>query len=210
MFIVFEGGEGSGKSTQSKLLVEFLNFANIPVIHTREPGGTKFAERVREVLVTGEADQCDGWSETMLFAAARRNHIQKVIEPALNDGKIVVCDRFIGSTMALQGARGVPKSWIQRLHQQACFDLYPHITILLDGDANLMLSRAKSRLTQSKSNEDRFESLGFDFHKMVREEFLEQARTMNNYLVFDAFLDSKLLHEQIVQKVLEKISSQSK
>ena len=142
LFICFEGGEGSGKTTQIKLLSKKLSNSNIPFIITREPGGTMIGEEIRKILVSGKIEKLDSFSELLYFTAARRQHITEVIMPALKLGKIVISDRYVFSTMVYQGyVGGVNLNMIKELHQNFCFDLFPDLTILLDVDPNEGLNR---------------------------------------------------------------------
>ena len=144
-FISFEGGEGTGKSTQVRLLSQALAHRNVPHIVTREPGGSPGAEQIRNLLVTGGADRWSPLSETLLFYAARVDHWHKVIRPALDDGKLVLCDRFADSTMAYQAyAGGMERDRIEQLHALVLGGVKPDLTIILDLDAASGLDRAQA------------------------------------------------------------------
>jgi len=176
-FVTVEGGEGSGKTTQAKLLFEALNYAGIPTIHTREPGGTEGAEEIRKLLVTGETGKWDRQTETLLFFAARRDHVEKLIKPALSRGEWVVCDRFTMSTMVYQGyGHGVQLELIKGLHKLTLGDFWPDLTFVFDIDIDLGIERAHARESGKKQKEDRFERMGDIFHKNVRRGFLEIAK----------------------------------
>ncbi|KPF70789.1 thymidylate kinase [alpha proteobacterium AAP81b] len=163
-FISFEGGEGSGKSTQARLLADWLKSRGQEVVLTREPGGTPGAEAVRALLVTGEAARWNAWSEACLVNAARADHIARVIAPALARGATVVCDRFVDSTRAYQGAgKGLADAELLVLHRLACGDLWPDLTIVLRVDPGIGLARAATR----GDSERRFESHGDGFHARV-------------------------------------------
>ena len=165
LFITFEGGEGVGKTTQINLLKNFFEEQNLEVITTREPGGTEEGENIRKFLVSGKVNSWDSYSEALIFNAIRREHINKVIKPAIEDGKIVLCDRFIDSTIVYQGIAGnVNQSNLLQLHKEYCYDLYPSVTFFLNLNPLIGLERANQRLNQ---NDDRFESLGIDYHKIV-------------------------------------------
>jgi dTMP kinase len=173
MFITFEGGEGSGKSTQIKLLAEHFERLGKPVLTTREPGGTPDGEAVRALLVTGEAGRWSAEAETLLNYAARDNHLNKVIRPALAEGKIVLCDRFMDSTRAYQGYAGACTfHLIDELEHSIVGATRPDITFIFDLDPVVGLERAK---TQGKGKEDRFERMGLAFHQRLRDGFLEIA-----------------------------------
>ena len=170
LFICFEGGEGSGKSSQIKLISENLKKFKIPFVITREPGCTKLVEEIKKILVSGSGKKLDSFSELLCFTASRRQHIREVIMPALNSGKVVICDRFIDSTIVYQGlVGGVDVKFIEKLHNDYCYNLYPDLTILLDIDPEIGLKRKNF----SNLNEDRFEQFGLKFHKNVRNGFLE-------------------------------------
>jgi dTMP kinase len=177
-FIAFCGGEGAGKSTQIGLLAEHLKSRGQDVLLTREPGGTAEGQELRRLLLTPGV----AWSEmaeTLLMVADRVQHIARTIEPALAAGRTVVTDRFALSTLAYQGAaRGVPISFIRSLHAEACGDLWPDLTIILDIDPRVGLGRSKRRLAAAASDETRFEALDLAFHERVRTGFLELAPTL--------------------------------
>ncbi len=174
MFITFEGGEGSGKSTQIKLLAERFESLNKPVVSTREPGGTPDGEAVRALLVTGEAGRWSAEAETLLNYAARDNHLNNIIRPALREGKAVVCDRFMDSTRAYQGYAGACTfHLIDELEHSIVGATRPNITFIFDLDPVIGLERATK---QGKGKEDRFERMGLAFHQRLRHGFLEIAK----------------------------------
>ena len=173
-FITFEGGEGSGKSTQLRLFMEFLKSQGIDALATREPGGAPGAEEIRRLLVEGEAGRWDGLAETLLHVAARRDHLARVIEPALAAGTWVVSDRFADSTMAYQGyGHGLDRGLIENLYGLAMGDFRPDLTIVLDLAAEEGLARAGERAAGGT----RYERMGLDFHRRLRDGFLEIARS---------------------------------
>ncbi len=173
MFITFEGGEGSGKSTQIKLLKERYEGLGKLVIATREPGGTPDGEAVRALLVTGEAGRWSAEAETLLNYAARDNHLNKIIRPALVDGKIVLSDRFMDSTRAYQGYAGACTfHLIDELERSIVGTTRPDITFIFDIDPMVGLERATE---QGKGKEDRYERMGLAFHQRLRDGFLEIA-----------------------------------
>ncbi len=174
-FISFEGGEGGGKTTQIKLLTDALNTAGIETLQTREPGGSLGAEAIRSLLVEGETDRWDAITETLLHFAARRDHLTKVILPALNKGQWVLTDRFADSTMAYQGyGHGVSKKAIHSLYQFVAGNTQPDMTIILDLPPKDGLARAGAREADQK--EDRYERMGAGFHERLREGFLDIAK----------------------------------
>lgn len=167
-FITFEGGEGSGKSTQLRRLVDRLTEAGIDVVATREPGGTPGADAIRALLVEGAADRWDAVTEALLHFAARRDHLEAVIRPALARGHWVVCDRFTDSTMAYQGyghQLGVP--FVDALDRLVTGGAKPDLTFILDIDPEAGLGRAAGRA----GDETRYESFDKAFHERVREGF---------------------------------------
>ncbi len=175
-FITFEGGDGTGKSTQIAHLEARLKEKGLLIVTTREPGGSPGAEEIRELLLTGETNRWDEMSEALLFSAARRNHVETLIKPALEAGNWVLCDRFFDSTMAYQGiAGGMGRDLIKTLNQQAIGDFEPDLTIVLDMPYEEGLKRSNARTEGDDSPEDRFERKGEEFHGKLRLAFLEIA-----------------------------------
>lgn len=171
-FITFEGGEGSGKSTQIELLAERMREAGIDPLLTREPGGAPAADLIRALLVTGEPGRWDGISEALLHFAARREHLRSTVWPALALGRWVICDRFADSTMAYQGyGHGLGRTPIETLYRIAVGDFRPTVTLILDLDPATGLRRAAAR----QGNEDRYERMDLAFHRRLRQGFLEIA-----------------------------------
>jgi dTMP kinase len=169
-FITFEGGEGSGKSTHAKVLAERLQSHGIDLIHTREPGGSPGAEVIRHIILSGIAKPLGAETETMLFAAARDDHVRTVIRPALVEGKWVICDRFIDSTRAYQGILGkVDMKLIRSLERVTVGAAMPDLTFILDVPATVGLARAKRRRGEGKA--DRFEAESVEFHEDLRRAF---------------------------------------
>lgn len=172
-FITFEGGEGAGKSTQIRRVAEELQRRGTPHLVTREPGGSPGAEEIRQLLVTGGTDRWSPMSETLLFYAARVDHWNRVILPALEAGHIVLCDRFADSTMAYQAyAGGMGIDMIERLHALVLPDVQPDLTLILDLDPAEGLARATAR----PGAEARFEAKGLAFHQRLRAGYLDIAR----------------------------------
>lgn len=172
-FITLEGGEGAGKSTQIALLKDALQAQGISVVVTREPGGSEGGEEIRNLLVNGATHRWEPLTEALLNYAARHEHLQKVILPALEQGQWVLCDRFADSTMAYQGyGHGMDREIIRRLHRLVVDDVSPDLTLIFDMPVELGLERAGSR----GEGEDRYERMGFDFHQRLRDGFLEIAR----------------------------------
>lgn len=172
-FITFEGGEGTGKSTQSRTLTARLLAEGRAAIRTREPGGSDGAEALRSLLVEGKADRWSPMSETLMMNAARRDHLERTIVPALELGEWVVCDRFADSTRAYQGAGGgVPADFIATVERAVVGDNRPDLTLVFDLPPQIGLERAFGR----DMFEVRFETKDFDFHTRLRAAYLEIAR----------------------------------
>ena len=170
LFITFEGIDGSGKSTQVDLLAKYLSEKNLPIIKTEEPGGTEGANEIRKILLRENNFHWSVESETLLFMAARNDHVEKVIKPAINDNKIVICDRFIDSTTVYQGMRS-PEAQELSTSLSELIALIPDITFLIDMDPEISLNRALHR----DIKEDRFENYGVDFQHKLRKSFLDLA-----------------------------------
>ena len=183
-FITLEGGEGAGKSTQARRLAERLIARGQQVVVTREPGGTAGAETIRELLVTGQTDRWSPITETLLMYAARRDHIERTVAPALAAGDWVVSDRFADSTRAYQGAGGgAPASLIQTLERHVLGETRPDLTLILDLPVDVGLARTMAR----NHAETRFEAKGEAFHQRLREGFLAIARVeADRCVVIDA------------------------
>ena len=173
-FITLEGGEGAGKSTQSRMLAERLRLRGFECITTREPGGSPGAERLREILLSGAVAPLGATAEALLFTAARIDHLDHTIRPALARGAFVVCDRFADSTRAYQGALGnLDPVLIQALEHTAVGRTKPDLTLILDLPVEVGLARANAR--RGDATADRFESEGLAFHQGLRKAFLEIA-----------------------------------
>ena len=204
-FITFEGGEGSGKTTQIKLLAEFLTKKNQPVVTTREPGGSQGAELIRELLVSGAADRWSSKAELLLMYAARADHCDQLIKPALYEKKWVICDRFADSSIAYQGyGRGIDLEFLNALYQFTVGDLVPFKTFILDVDPEVGLKRSHARLQSlNKDNiEGRFESLDLEFHQRVRRGFLDIAqKNPHRCIVLSSMQTPEDLHRQIIQNL---------
>ncbi len=206
LFITFEGGEGTGKSTQIRLLAEYLEKAGHSVVLTREPGGSTGAEEIRSLLLKGTTDKWDKMTEILLFTAARRDHLIKKIWPALEQGSVVLSDRFADSTLAYQGygygydAETVKN--IQTLYQLIAKDFKPDLTFVLDIDPIIGLKRS---LDRSGNTEVRFEGMDIQFHKNLREAFLTMAKQEpTRYRVINAAQSIERVHQDIIQAYQEK------
>ncbi len=210
-FITFEGGEGAGKTTQISALAKSLSEQGHLVVTTREPGGTEEAEAIRNLLVQREGGNWDPIAETLLLYAARVMHVNDVIKPALDNGSVVICDRFSDSTMAYQGyGRGADISIIKAIELQSINNFQPDLTILLDIDVKEGLMRSNSRLKTEQGDdqtEDRFERMDISFHERLRQGFLTIAKEQGErVLVFNADQDAGKLSENIEKSILQRIA----
>jgi dTMP kinase len=209
-FISFEGGEGGGKSTQLKLLAKTLKEAEIDAIETREPGGSPGAELIRKLLVEGETDRWDAQTETLLHFAARRDHLNKVILPALDNGQWVLTDRYADSTMAYQGyGHGVSKKAIHGFYQFIAGNKQPDLTIIFDMPPEEGLARADSRSNEKTADvhqkEDRYERMGLEFHSRLRDGFLDIARkNKKRCVVIDATKSIEEIQTNIKKLVFKR------
>ena len=179
MFITLEGIEGSGKTTQIRRLVEFLEDKGVDCVTTRQPGGTQIGENIRSILLDPANSALEPLAELLLYMADRAQHINELIRPALKNGKTVVCDRYFDATMVYQGfARGLSIELIGKLHQLLFDDLKPDVTLLLDLSPQVGLERAWQQLNngQRSGDESRFEAETVAFHEKVRAGYLELAR----------------------------------
>lgn len=195
MFIAFEGGEGAGKSTQEALLADHLVAHGHEVVRTREPGGTPAGEAIRAIVLSPEYEGLDDRSEALLFAASRGEHVARVIRPALERGAVVVCDRYIDSSVAYQGAgRNLGTDVVRELSLWATNALLPDLTVVLDIDPEIGLARLHSR--------DRLEAQPLEYHQRVRQAFLDLAAAEpDRYIVVDATQDPNAMAARIREVV---------
>lgn len=203
-FITFDGGEGSGKSTQIKKLSDFLKNLHHDVVLTREPGGSQGAEELRKLLVEGDPGRWDGVTEALLHFAARRDHVESTIRPALSRGAWVLCDRFVDSTVAYQGyGHGLSLDAIETLREIAIGDFWPDLTLILDVPVELGLNRASSR----KSGGDRYERMDRAFHQRLRDGFLAIAADQpKRCSLINATDDIETVRQAIETVVTERLS----
>lgn len=203
LFISLEGIDGSGKSTQTKRLVEWLQTQGRDPLRTREPGGSAGAEEIRRLLVEGDPDRWSAETEILLFTAARRDHLERTIRPALATGRDVVTDRFADSTRVYQGAtRGDLRGLVDRIHA-AAIDVEPDLTLILDMDPELALSRGLAR----DSGEDRFEDFGLPFQQKLRAGFRALAsEAPERCVLVDASADPDSIAAALSQVVAERLS----
>lgn len=201
-FISFEGIDGSGKSTQAKVLTKTLEDLGHNVVLTREPGGSIGAEEIRRLVLQGDPDRWSAESEILLFTAARRDHLEKTILPALDAGKIVVCDRFADSTRMYQGlSRGDLRTLVDELHS-LMIPRDPDLTVLIDLDPTLGLTRAKSRNTA----EERFEDFGIALQEKMRVGFLNLAEEyVERFRVIDGQRDIDVIAADVLSVVQKHI-----
>lgn len=195
-FIVFEGPEGAGKTTQIKRLVNRLSQSNISPIVTREPGGTPAADAIRSVILDPSLE-INPLTEFLLYSASRAQHVDEVIKPALDAGRTIVCDRFFGASIAYQGyGRGLELSFINELSTRVTQDLKPDLVLLLDIDPELGLKRIAER-----GQKDRLELADISFHRRVREGFLSQAMEDSTWRVLNANQNEDRVAELIWEAV---------
>ncbi len=202
--ITFEGGEGAGKSTQVSILVERLRNAGRHAIATREPGGSPAAEDIRETLLSGKVKQFGPFAEALLFSIARQDHIDTVISDALARGQWVVCDRFLDSTRAYQGATGgVPAPVISALERLTLHGVMPNLTIVLD----IPVEEGLARMARRRGAPDRFESQDIAQHERIRKAFLDIAEEEpGRCVVIDARKPEALVAEDVWEAVAERLS----
>ncbi len=199
LFITLEGGEGSGKTTQAGLLAEALKATCDEVVVTREPGGSPGAEQIRALLVDGDVARWDPLTEALLHFAARRDHLVNTVLPALERGACVISDRFADSTTAYQGfGHGIGREPVETLYRLCVGELKPDLTLILDLPVEEGLARAAAR----RGAEDRYERMPADFHRKLRDGFLEiAAGEPERCLVIDATADSGAVHAAILDAV---------
>lgn len=178
LFISLEGPEGSGKTTQAQILSEYLSEKGYEVALTHEPGGTPLGEKLRHILLTPNGNDLSTFCELFLYLADRADHVEKVIKPALNEGKVVICDRFADATIAYQGyGQGVEIGLIEQLNLLAAQQIEPDLTIVLDIDSQVGLRKAiETKIEIGLKNGDRLEQRGLDFHRRVRQGYLNIAQ----------------------------------
>lgn len=201
LFITFEGGEGAGKSTQINRLAKHVRKRRLPVLTTREPGGSPGAEAIRHVLLSGAAETFGAAMEAILFAAARSDHVEQVIRPAIERGKIVLCDRFMDSSRVYQGVTGdLDPQFMTALERTALNGVYPDLTLILDITPEEGLRRAGER--RGEGTADRFEKEGLAIHRRRRKAFLAIAKAEpERCSVIDANRDEDAIAQDIVRAV---------
>src|SRR5262249_31184167 len=203
-FVSFEGIEGCGKTTQIGILSEYLIQKKIPFTVTREPGGTAVGEGIRKILLHSETIHLTAASELLLFYASRSQNITEKIIPSLNRGEMVICDRFFDASMAYQGyGRGIPLEFIDKVTDLVCNGYRPELTILLDIDPHIGLSRARARNHGRAEDEGRFELENLEFYTRIRNGYLElAAREPGRIRVIEADRPIDEIHQEIL-RILE-------
>jgi dTMP kinase len=206
-FITLEGGEGAGKSTQARLLAGRLEAAGWRVLVTREPGGAPGAEEIRALLVTGGTGRWSPMTETLLHYAARRDHLDNTVLPALDRGSCVVCDRFADSTMAYQGyGHGLGRAVVSDLHRLVVGSFAPDLTLIFDLPVDVGLGRAGVRA--DPSGEDRYERMDPAFHRRLRAGFLDIARLEpRRCVLIDADRPIEDVHRSVVDAVADRLGA---
>ena len=200
MFVTFEGIEGCGKTTQVRRLVKRMEYREIPVVRTLEPGGTGIGEKIRRILLDARHKNLLPLTELLLYEADRAQHVEEVIRPALKQRKWVICDRFCDATVAYQGVgRGQNMAWVETLNAWVTRGVRPDRTFLLDCPVELGLERAHLRNQElSDRGQDRFEQERLDFHAGVRQGYLELARAdVDRFVIIDARQTEDQLEEEI-------------
>lgn len=209
-FITFEGGEGTGKSTQIKLLAEFLNNCHIDTVVSKDPGGTEVGQELRRILVTGDKDKIDATTEALLYFADRRINLVQKVWPAMEKGVWVINDRFADSTVAYQYygyAKKIPLEMMQELYQMAVGNFKPDLTIVLDIDPEIGLARSMAKAGKMIVPETRHETRGLEFHNRLRQGFLELALAEpERMVVLDANKSIAELQKNIVELVTERFN----
>ncbi len=211
-FITFEGPDGAGKTTQITMLGERLAGMGIKVIYTREPGGTEIGEEIRRILLDPSNTKMIDRTEALLYAAARAQHVEELIRPALRAGNIVLCDRFADSTIAYQGfGRGIDVRFLDELNTMAVAGVVPDLTIILDVDPVLGIGRiSEKRAVIPGADKDRIELENMNFHQRVRAGFRElAAKDPKRCKIIDAGKEKEAVHAEIFRLVNEVLDNES-
>lgn len=215
-FITFEGPDGAGKTTQLKMAGERLTARGFEVVYTREPGGTAISEQIRRILLDPANREMVDKTEALLYAAARAQHVEQLIEPAVRAGKVVLCDRFTDSTLAYQGfGRGIDQKLLRLVNDMAVGGMNPQLTIILDLDPGAGLSRVVERQGHdngaqynggNNNGKDRLEQESIDFHRRVRDGFLTLAKeNPGRYKVVDADRDPADVADEVWEAIREVV-----
>ncbi len=203
-FITFEGLDGAGKTTQIRMLGERLKSLGKKVIYTREPGGTIISEEIRKILLDPANTEMIDRTEALLYAAARAQHVEELIRPALNEGKIVLCDRFIDSTIAYQGfGRGIDLAFLNMLNNMAVAGLIPDLTLIIDIEPALGIDRISEK-------KDRIEQEHVDFHEKVRQGFYHLASLdPQRCKIINGSRDKEIVHDEVVRMIKEVLKNEN-
>ena len=198
-FITFEGIDGCGKSTQAKLLLEYMNKSGVETILVREPGGTNISESIREILLHSSSSQMGDRTESLLMTASRAQLTQDVIIPNMDQGKFVIADRYSDSTLAYQGGgRNLDIEWLIELNNYATFTLLPDITFFVD-------IRSEEALRRLDSNKDRIEGEGIEFQARVRKTYHELAERFNDrYVILDGYGEIDDIHQMVLNEMIRR------
>lgn len=202
-FITFEGGEGSGKTTVIEKIKKDLEELNFTVLKTREPGGSKISEQIRDVILNVENTNMDYMTEALLYAASRRQHLEEIIRPAIKAGKVVICDRYIDSSLAYQGyARGLGVDEVYNLNLVATNGFLPEVTIFIDLDPEVGLERIKN----NQREVDRLDLEKINFHEKVREGYLMLASKFpNRFIVVNGNQTREQVYEDVKKIILARV-----
>jgi len=198
-FITFEGIDGCGKSTQARLLLEYMNKSGVESILVREPGGTNISESIREILLHSSSGQMGDRTESLLMTASRAQLTQDVIIPNMEQGKFVIADRYSDSTLAYQGGgRNLDIEWLSKLNNYATFTLLPDITFFVD-------IRSEEALRRLDSNKDRIEGEGIEFQARVRKTYHELAERFNDrYVILDGYGEIGDIHQKVLNEMIRR------
>lgn len=207
--ITFEGIEGSGKSTQMKLAARYLTERNIPLLITREPTGTDIGRKIGDILFNRAHYHMCAETEVFLFCAARAQHVREIIMPAINQNKVILCDRFSDATYAYQGAaRGLNTEFIKLINDYSSMSIKPALTLLFDLPVETGLSRATARDNSlpDSSASDRFEKESLNFHNKVREGYLDMLKNEpSRFRLIDAARDVDTIRQEVIRHIVELI-----
>ena len=198
-FITFEGIDGCGKSTQARLLLDYMNKSGVETILVREPGGTNISESVREILLHSSPGQMGDRTESLLMTASRAQLTQEVIIPNMDQGKFVIADRYSDSTLAYQGGgRNLDIEWLIELNNYATFTLLPYITFFVD-------IRSEEALRRLDSDKDRIEGEGIEFQARVRKAYHELAERFNDrYVILDGYSKINDIHQKVLNEMIRR------